>query len=78
MDGGNQLQEGLYDPTKARLPRRFRNKMPSLTHLKTHPCVSVWSDLVHCYTMNSFDQNRCVAEAFAFEECKKNTVRGLL
>ena len=75
MDPSSSFSEGLYDPTKGRVPRRFRNKMPSLSHLKTYPCTPLWGDLVHCFALNAFDQNKCVPQVFAFEECKKTTVR---
>lgn len=75
MDSSGSFSEGLYDPTKGRVPRRFRNKMPSLTHLKTYPCVPLWEELVTCYTLFAFDQNRCTAQVFAYEECKRTTVR---
>jgi hypothetical protein len=73
MDDPNSSAPGLYDPTKASLPKRYRNRMPSLAHLKESPCTGLWNTLVLCYSLNGWNQNPCTSDLFAFEECKKNT-----
>lgn len=75
MEGFGQYSEGLYDPTKTKLPARYRNKMPSLTHLKNNPCASLWTELVDCYAHNAFDPNMCVTSLLAYQGCSKNLVR---
>jgi hypothetical protein len=75
MDPAGSAYEGLYDPTKTKIPRRFQSKMPSLKHLKDNPCASLWSDVVECYALHSFDANACVSEMFAYNQCKKKVVR---